>query len=128
MIKDYQKFKLQDETKQHDIMLEVNWNPHDKAVTDCKLVRITHPGGKSSIVKKEYLNAFLFAIGSESEQRNMVPQTVQRSRHYETTVEVEAKKDIKKGEKITFPIKLTLPTLSQEIISEAKQDLTKKLA
>lgn len=127
MIKDYQKLKLPDESKLHDVIFEVNWNPHDKAVTDCKLVRITHPGGKSSIIKKEHLNAFLFAIGNEAEQRKMIPQVINRSRHYKTVVTVKAKENIKKGEDVTFPIDISLPTFQEEIIAEAKQDLTKNL-
>ena len=31
---------------------------------------------------------------------------------------VTAKKDIKKGEKINFPLKITLPTFEQEAIAE----------
>ena len=124
MIKGYEKLRIPDETKKHDIIVEVNYNPHDKSVTDCKMIRFT-VGGKASVVKKEHLTAVLFAIGNEEEQRKMIPQIQTRSRWYETVVSVKAKKDIKKGEDLTFPLKLTLPTFSEEIIAEAKRDVIK---
>lgn len=126
MITDYNKARFIDENKTGEFFAEVNWNKFDEKVRDCKLIRFTFPGGKTCMVKKEALLSFLFAIGSEEEQRKMIPQLINRSRHYETTVSVEAKHDIKKGENVTFPIKLTLPTFSEEIIAEAKRELLTK--
>lgn len=125
MIKGYEKLRVPDETKKHELLLEVNWNPYDEASKDCKMIRVSM-GGKSAVVKREHLNALLFAIGTEEDQRKMIPQVKRTSRWYETVVSVKATKNIAKGEAITFPIKLTLPTFEQEVIAEAKQDLLKR--
>lgn len=125
MIKGYEKFRVPDENKGEPIVVEVNWNPYDKTVTDCKLIRIILPGGHTAVVKKEHLNAILFAIGNEEEQRKMIPQVTRRSKWYETVVSVKATKDIKKGQELTFPIKLTLPTIEAEAIAEVKREVLK---
>ena len=123
MLKGYEKLRIPDENKVNEMVWEVNWNPYDKETNNCKYIRVTFPGGKVSLVKKDYMTAALFAIGNAEEQRNMVPMVQTRSRWYETMISVVAKKKIEKGEKITFPLKLTLPTFSQEIIAEAKRDV-----
>ena len=125
MITDYNKARFVDENKTGEFFAEVNWNKYDEKVKDCKLVRFTFPGGKAIVVQKDALISFIFAIGSEEEQRKLIKEFTTRSRWYETTVSVTAKQDIKKGEELTFPIKLTLPTFSEEIVAEAKRDLTK---
>lgn len=122
MLVGYEKLRIPDETKKHELLLEVNWNPYDETSKDGKLIRITM-GGKSAIIKREHLNAVLFAIGTAEDQRKMIPQVQRTSRWYETVVSVKATKNIAKGEEITFPIKLTLPTIEKEIIAEAKRDL-----
>ena len=128
MLTTYAKARFLDENKTSEFFAEVNWNKFDEKTMGGKLVRFTFPGGKTAVVKKEALLSFLFTIGSEEDQRKMIPQLITRSRHYETIVSVEAKQDIKKGEKITFPIKLTLPTLSEELTAQAMREmgLTKK--
>lgn len=123
MIKSHEKMRIPDENKERDLVLEVNWNPKDKKSNDCKLIRVTYPDGSISVIRKEHLNAVLFAIGNEEEQRKMIPQVTTRSRWYETVVSVKAKSDIRKGESITFPIKLTLPSIEEEAIAEAKRDV-----
>lgn len=125
MIKNYEKLRIPDESKINDVLAEVNWNPHDKSIEDCKKIRFT-VGGKTAIVKKEHLTGFLFAIGNEEEQRKMIPVVQRRSRWYETVISVKAKKDIHKGEDITFPLKLTLPTIEEEALADIKKDLIKK--
>ena len=126
MIKGHEKIRLPDENKEHDLVLEVNWNPKDKKSNECKLIRVTHPDGKESVIRKEHFMAALFAIGNEEEQRKMIPAVKRTSRWYETVVSVEAKKDIAKGDKITFPIKLTLPTVEEEVIADMKRDIAKQ--
>lgn len=122
MIKSYEKLKVPDENKKQDLIMEVNWNLHDKQTNDCKYIRVTM-GEKTAVVKKEHLNAVLFAIGTEEEQRKMIPQVERRSRWYETVVSVKTTKDIKRGQELTFPIKLSLPTFEEEVIAEAKRDI-----
>ncbi len=127
MITNHAKARFVDENKTSEFFAEVNWKK-DPKTRDAQLIRFTFPDGKSAIIKKEALLSFLFTLGTGEEQRKIIPQLITRSRHYETVVSVEAKHDIKKGEKLTFPLSLSLPTLSEELAAEAKREmgLTKK--
>ena len=125
MIKNYEKLRIPDESKLNDMLIEVNWSPYDKSSMDCRLIRVTL-GGQTAVIRKDHFMGFLFTIGTQEEQRKMIPTTERRSRWYETVISVKAKKDIRKGEDITFPLKLTLPTMEQEAISELKRDMIKK--
>ena len=109
MIDGHEKFRMPDDNKKHDWFAEVNWNEKDDKTNECKVLKITSPDGKVSYIKKEHFFAVVFAIGNAAEQREMVPQTVTKMKHYETIVGVKATKDIKKGEEVRFPIKLTIP-------------------
>lgn len=123
MIKSHQIFRILDEAKSKELKIEVNWDTKDEKTNNCKYLRLIFPDGSTGLVKKETFNAFLFTIGNEEEQRKLIPQVTRKTRWYETVVGVKATKDIKKGEEITFPIKLSLPTIDEEIIAEAKKDL-----
>lgn len=123
MLKTHEIIRIPDENRLHDLQLEVNWSPKDKATNECKFIRVHFPDGKVGTIKKEHLNAALFAFGTAEEQRKMVPQTTKRVKWYETVVSVQAKKDIRKGEAITFPIKITLPSVEEEAIAEIKNKL-----
>lgn len=128
MIDTHEKFRVPDEGKTHELIFEVNWNQNDPKSNECKLIRVTMPNGDVCLIKKEHLNAILFAIGTESEQRKLVPQRVGHSRHYSTVLGITATKDIRKGEKIVVPVTLTLPTVYEEVIGEARdaqRDLAK---
>ncbi len=122
MLNHYEKFRMQDEGKNNEFYVEVNWDKNPKT-NDCKVLKFTFPDGTESFVKREYLNALLFAIGSQEEQRKLIPQTITRVKWYETVVSVKAKKDIPKGDLITFPIKLSLPSMEQEAIAEVKKSI-----
>lgn len=108
MMTGYEKLRVPDQNLIHPFFIEVNWSK-SKKVNECKVLRITFPNGDTAFVKKEHLHAILFALGNAEEQRRMIPQTIQNVRWYETVVSVKAKKDIYKGENITFPLKITLP-------------------
>ena len=116
MIDTHEKFFLKDEYGRNNVYFEVNWNPEDKDINECKIVKVTFPDKSTAHIKREYLNAMLFAISNAEDQRKMIPQKIRRVRWYETVVSVKAKNDIRKGEKITFPIKLSLPTIDEEKI------------
>lgn len=120
MIDSYEKFRISDENKAHDFFVEVNWKK-DKSIENCQLLKVTFPDGQQAFVKKDILFAFLFAIGGPKEQRAMIPQQVTRVKWYETVVGVKATKDIRKGETITFPIKLSIPVSQEEIIGDANK-------
>ncbi len=121
MITNHEKFRLIDENKNGEFFIEVNWNEKDATINECKLLKFVFPDGKCIFVKREHLNAILFAIGKEEDQRKMIPLKLSHVKWYETTVSIKAKKDIHKGENITFPIKITLPSVEQEAISEIKR-------
>lgn len=123
MIKTHQKFRLPDENKKKEFLMEVNWDPSDSSTNECKYIKVIAPNGDMSLVKRDHLHGIFFVMANSEQQRQMIPQTITRSRWYETIVSVQAKKDIRKGEQITFPIKLTLPTFEEEVIAEVKRDV-----
>lgn len=114
MIRTHEKIRIADENKEYDLEFEVNWNQGDPESNECKLVRVIYPNGTVAIIKRDQLHAFLFAIGTADQQREMLPVKKTRSKWYETTISVKAKKDIAKGEEITFPLKLTIPMEESE--------------
>ena len=117
MLKTHEKFRFVDENKDNEFYAEVNWNPKDKDSNECKLIKFTFPDGKISVIRRDVLNSVLFAIGTEEDQRKMIPQKLTEVRWYESVLSVRAKKDIQKGELVTFPIKLSIPPIEQEVIS-----------
>ena len=121
MIKSHQSFRFSDRGTGIEFFAEVNWNGFD----NCEKVRFSFPGGEKVVIPRDALNAMLFAIGKPEDQMKMIPEVQTTNRHYDTVVSVRAKKRIEAGEEITFPISLTLPTLEQEIIAEAKRDVLK---
>ena len=125
MITGHEKFKLFDEVKGrgNNFFMTVNWKGEkDEETNNCKLIKFTFPDGKECLIKKEHLNAVLFAIGTAAEQMQMIPQKLTKVRWYETILGITATKDVKKGEKLIFPIKLSMPTEEQEAISKVNID------
>ena len=118
MLETFEKFLIPDLGKKNKFFVEVNWNPEDELTNQCKVLKCTFPNGDQIFIEKKHLIELLFSIGSPEEQRKMIPQKILRTRNYETMIGVTAKKDIKKGEKINFPLKITLPTFEQEAIAE----------
>jgi hypothetical protein len=123
MIKDHQKFKLIDLNNKPAGIVEVNWNPKDESTNECKVLKFIYPDGSTSFVERKILNELLFVIGKPEDQRKMIPQTIKRVRWHETVLSVKAHKDIRKGENITFPIKITLPSIEEEVIGELAKQL-----
>jgi len=123
MIETYEKFKILDVDGRPAAIVEVNWNTEDKKTNQCKILRFTYPDKTVSYVKRELLNELLFAIGKSSDQMKMVPQKHTRVRWYETVIGVRAKKDIRKNEMINFPLKISLPTVEEEVITEVSKRL-----
>ena len=122
MLQGYYKFRLPDKSKKNDFYAEVNWK-EDESIESCQIIRFTFPDGKQAYLERKLLNEMLFAIGRKEDQRKMIPQKMTRVRWYETVVSVKAKKDIHKGENITFPIKISLPSVEEEVISEIKKSV-----
>lgn len=111
--------RIPDVSKKNDFEVEVNWNPKDKKTNECKYLRFIFPNGQIALVKREAFQAFLFAVGTEEDQRKLIPTTTNHVRWYETVLGITAKKDIRKGEKIVVPVKLTLPAFEDQ----AKKDV-----
>lgn len=121
MLDTHEKFRMLDKGKKNHFFIEVNWEKDNKDINQCKVLKVTFPDNKVCYLDKKYLNELLFAIGSPSEQQKMIPQKISRVRHYETVVSVKAKRDLRKGEEITFPINLTLPAVDEEVIGNLKK-------
>ena len=117
MIDRHEKFRMPDESgKENHFFMEVNWKADDEKSNECKVIKVTFPDKSEAYLKREYLHAVIFAISKEEEQRNLVPQKLTNVKWYETVLSVKATKDIRKGENITFPIKLSLPPTEKETI------------
>lgn len=127
MLEKFEKFKIIDiNGRDTKMRIEVNWNSDDKKSNECKILKLTFPDGNKAFIKKELLFSLLFTIGSKEEQRKMIPQKLTKVRWYETILGVKATKDIRKGEMINFPIKISLPNIEEEIIREIKQSKVDK--
>ena len=122
MITSYETFRIGPPGK--GVEFEVNWSK-DSSVVNCQMIRVKPYKGESFVIKRDELNAILFVMGKPEDQLKMVPYTMKRSKWYETVVSVQATKPIRKGEKITFPIKLALPTVEEEVVAEVKKDILK---
>lgn len=119
MISDHQKFRVPDLNGKNHITAEVNWDEKDPATNQCKVIRMTTEGGEKLYVKREDLNQILFAIGDPDSQKQLIPQTLETVHWRETVLGIRAIKDIKKGEMINFPIKISFPcTNTREVIGE----------
>ena len=128
MITTYEKFRLQDEDKKNDFFVEVNWKEDDENTNNCKILKVTHPNGDVSYLKKEYLNAILFVIGTESEQTKMIPQTLETVHWRKTVLGIKATKDIHKGEMINCPVEISFPcNLTKQVIGNVKNPRTKTI-
>ena len=125
MLKTHEKFWLMDKAGKHKLFAEVNWNPKDSSTNECRVVRFTCPNGDEIHVDKKHLLEMLFAMGKPEEQQKMIPQKLTRVRWYETVLSIKAKKDIHRGELITFPIKLSLPPLEEEVVGEIRESAIK---
>lgn len=124
MLENYEKFNIIDTSNRPTgVTIEVNWKPKDPDTNECKILKMTLSDGQVFYVKKELLNALLFTIGSSTEQSKMIPQKIISSKWYETVISVKAKRDILKGESITFPLKITLPDERREAIQELKKKI-----
>ena len=122
MLKEFYHLRLPDMNHKKDIEMEVNWNPADNTLNDCQVVKFIFPDKTEAYIKREDLNFFLFTIGKPEDQQKMIPQKLTKVKWYETVVGVKATKDIRKGENITFPIKISLPAEEVDAIKSIKVD------
>ena len=127
MIEHHEKFEIPDAAEKNPWYMEVNWNKldrhnvsFDKLTNECKVIKVTHPGGKVSMVKKEHLNAVLFAIGKADEQREMIPQKVTKVRKFSKMLTVKALKAMEKGEEMIFPYSFEIPVDQYETVGNLK--------
>lgn len=117
MVDKHLKFRLPDLNKEKEFTIEVNWDLKDKRTNESKILRCIFPDGSEVLIDKKHFHAVLFAIGNPEEQRKMVPQKLISTRWYETTLGITATKDIRKGELINVPVKLSMPTQEEEVIA-----------
>lgn len=124
MLEEYSRAKIYDiEGRDTKASLEVNWNVNDGATNKCQALRFTFPDGSQHYISKKQFLSFLWTIGAAEEQRRMVVQNIERVHWRETVLGIEAKKDIRKGERINVPIKISFPCslAGEEIIGEYKK-------
>lgn len=121
MLTEHEKFLMIDLGKKNDFHCEVNFRADDESTNKCKVFKFTFPDGKEAFIRREDLLQMFFACGKPEDQQKMIPQRLTSTRWYETVLSVRAGKDIRKGENITFPIKLSLPPIEQEVVSEIKK-------
>lgn len=120
MLDTYEKFRIKDESGDNHFFVEVNWDLKDKKINECKLLKITFPDGKIAYVKRELMHEMLFAIGDAESQKKMIPQKVIHTKWLETVLGIKATKDIRKGEMINVPVKISLPSQEEEIIGKLR--------
>ena len=125
MITEYEKFRMEDINKNNDWFVEVNWEDKE-GIKNSEMLKITFPDGKIAYTKREHMLSMIFAIGRPEDQRDIIPYKIRKSRWYETIVSVKAKKNIEKGENITFPLKITLPSVEEEVIQKTNKIITLK--
>lgn len=126
MLETHQKFRMMDLGKKNNFFIEVNWEPENEKINQCKVLKVTFPNQDSAFIERKHLLELVFAIGKPEHQRKLIPQTIKRVRWYETVVGVKATKDIAKGETINFPIKLSLPDIHEEVIGSLGKRLLNK--
>ena len=121
MLTEYTKFRLIDKAKKNDCTMEVNWEDN-KETNECKVIKFTFSDGKKAFIDKQNLYSLLFLMGTRPEQAKLVPQTITQVRHYKTTMYVQLTKDTKKGEILKVPVDISLPSVSEEVVSELKKE------
>ena len=124
MLTEHEIFQIPTINKK-DFRIEVNYKPDDPATNECKILKLKFPDGSTDYVKREHLYSFLFAIGRPEDQRKIVPQKLTKVRWYETVLGVKATKDIRKGEMMNFPIKISIPSVEEEVIGEIRKSKLK---
>ena len=122
MINHHEKFNIIDVNKRNTgVFLEVNWEPQNDETNNCKVLKMTLPDGKEYFIEKEILLGVLWVIGTREDQQKIIPQRIQNVRWYETVLGITATRNIKKGEKINIPLKLTLPVKEHEAITDIRR-------
>jgi len=121
MLKQPEKWRMLDKAGKNNFWIEANWKPDDTKTNEGKILKFTFPDNQIAYIKREELHQILFAIGTPEQQQKLIPQTLTKVRWYETVLSVKAKNDIRKGESITFPIKISLPETKEEVIGKVKK-------
>lgn len=103
MIEDYQKFRIPDSNGKNHIEAEVNW---EEGQNKCEMIKLTFADGKKAFIKRKDLAEILFAIGDRETQMSLTPQKITTVHHVRTILGIQAKKDIRKGEMVNFPIEV----------------------
>ena len=88
--------------------LEVNWNGYASNGVRVKM------GSKEAVFKLEDLFGFIFLSVSPEKQSELMPVRKTTITKYVRQHTVEAKKDIKRGEKIVVNCEIDVPTVVEE--------------
>lgn len=125
MLDEHEKFEMKDESGTNHFFMEVNWNPENKNINQCKIIKFTFPGGKTAFIKKEHLHALLFALGTPDEQQKMIPVKLTQVRHWISDLYLTMTKDVKRGDIVKTKVDITLPSVSEEVIGEFAKGMIK---
>ena len=96
--------------KEKDLEIDFNWN---KSVTPCKKVRI-RLGKKEVILSRDKFTTLMAIFADDQQMEDLMPVTKIDFVSIERMLKLKAKKDIKKGEYLTFPYTYWIPKTDYE--------------
>jgi len=110
MLQDHEKLQIPGiSVEAKPLQLEVNYRgTEDKKTNGCKILRV-RLGREETHIKFEDLWNLMFLMASSEKQDKMIPVSLHRIRHVERVITVEANRDVKRGEKITFTYRMKIP-------------------
>lgn len=96
---------ISDLNHQNDLKLEINFSDNED-LTRCVRIKM---GDKQAIVSMDELHAFVFAVATDEQKADLVPVRQVKVEKIMKWHLVEAKKDIRKGEKIKVRCETNVP-------------------
>jgi len=105
--KNYQAYNLDDLQKRNHIELLTDWEYNDPD-WESRVIEIKM-GDKKSYVSFNQLYSLIFLMANEQEQADMIPTKTGRVRHMEQVITIEAKENVKKGQRINARVKWRVP-------------------
>lgn len=108
MMSEYNKATLSDLKGKRDVEMEVNFSPELK-----EYVKITIGSEEATIAIKD-LYSFVFLVGDEEQQANLLPERRTTIRKYVRQHRVKAKQTIHPGKEMVFNCEIDVPLTVEE--------------
>ena len=105
MLKGYNQATISDLNGTNDLSLEINFSG-DPENSKCAKIRLA---GNEAVISLDELHAFVFAVATEDQQADLIPVRQVEVQKVMKWHLVEAKKDIRKGEKIKVRCETNVP-------------------